>query len=170
MADGVLLDTSFLITLADKNRDHHETARRYWRHFVENNITIYLSTIVVSEFCVKQAIPPDILRCCIVLPFNWDDALKAAALDWKRVRPDGVEREALKDDIKIIAQAAIADAAYVVTADERSFYRFCETFKSAAEIAFKPIQLAAGFDRAAFDANGQSDFEDMLEGKDEKES
>jgi len=31
MADGVLLDTSFLITLADKNRDHHETARRYWR-------------------------------------------------------------------------------------------------------------------------------------------
>jgi predicted nucleic acid-binding protein len=36
MPAGVLLDTSFLITLADKNRAHHETARRYRRYFLEN--------------------------------------------------------------------------------------------------------------------------------------
>src|SRR5688572_20030474 len=106
MAAGVLLDTSYLITLADKNRPHHQTARRYWRHFLDTQIPIFLSTIVASEFCVKQEIPPEILRCCVVLPFNWDDAQKAAKLDWKRFRPEGVEREAPKDDIKIIAQAA----------------------------------------------------------------
>ena len=61
---------------------------------------------MVSDFCVKQEIPPDILRSCVVLPFNWDDAQRAAKLDWKRIKPPGVEREALKDDIKIIAQAA----------------------------------------------------------------
>jgi hypothetical protein len=121
MAAGVVLDTSFLITLADKNRAHHETERRYWRHFLENQIPIFLPTIVVSEFCIKQEIPPDMLRCCVVLPFNWDDAQRAAKLDWKRLRPAGIERDALKDDIKIVAQAAVADVEFVITDDADSF-------------------------------------------------
>ena len=48
MAAGILIDTSFLITLADKSRKHHDAARKYWRHFLENQIPIFLSTIVVS--------------------------------------------------------------------------------------------------------------------------
>jgi len=163
MAAGVLLDTSFLITLADKNRKHYETARRYWRHFLENQIPIFLSTIVVSEFCIKQEIPADILRCCVVLPFNWEDAQKAAKLNWQRLRPAGIERDALKDDIKIIAQAAVADAEFAVTDDTESFYRYCRAFKDAGEVNFKVIKLDDGFDRALFDANGQRDFTDDLE-------
>ena len=42
------------------------------------------------------------LRCCVLLPFNWDDAQRAAKLDWKRLRPVGVGRDAVKDDIKMI--------------------------------------------------------------------
>ena len=57
MPAGVLVDTSYLITLAGKSRKHHDTARRYWRHFLENQIPIFLSTIVVSEFCIKQELP-----------------------------------------------------------------------------------------------------------------
>jgi predicted nucleic acid-binding protein len=159
MGAGVLLDTSFLITLADKKRAHHETARRYWRHLLENQIPIFLSTIVVSEFCMKQEIPPDILRCCVVLPFNWDDAQRAAKLDWKRVRPKGIERDALKDDIKIIAQAARADAEFLITDDSDSLYRFCQTFKDAGDIGFKAIKLEDGFDRAFFNG-GQREFEE----------
>lgn len=162
MAAGALLDTSFFITLAGKNRAHHEAARRYWRHLLENQIPIFLSTIVVSEFCIKQEIPPDILRCCVVLPFNWDDAQRAAKLDWKRLRPAGVERDALKDDIKIIAQAAVADAEFVITDDAESFHRYCTTFKEAGEVAFKAIKLEDGFDRAFFDPNGQCDFTDQM--------
>ena len=134
MAAGVLLDTSYLITLAGASRAHHETARRYWRHFTENQIPMFLSTIVVSEFCVKQEIDPQILRCCIVLPFNWDDAQRVALLDWKSHRPPGVERDALKDDIKIIAQAARVDAEYVITDDSEPFYRHCEQFKTAGKV------------------------------------
>jgi predicted nucleic acid-binding protein len=163
MAAGVLLDTSFLITLADRNRSHHETARRYWRYFLESHVPMFLSTIVVSEFCIKQEIPPDMLRCCVVLPFNWDDALRAAKLDWKRLRPAGVERDALKDDIKIIAQAGRVDAEFVVTDDADSFFRYCRTFRAVGEIQFKAIKLVDGFDRAFFDANGQRDFTDSLE-------
>jgi hypothetical protein len=162
MPAGVLIDTSFLITLADKSRVRHETARSYWRYFLENQIPVFLSSIVVSEFCMKQEIPPDMLRCCVVLPFNWDDAQCAAKLDWKRLRPAGIERDALKDDIKIIAQAAIADAEFVITDDSDSFYRYCKSFKEAGEVQFKAIKLEDGFDRAFFDPNGQRDFTDGL--------
>jgi predicted nucleic acid-binding protein len=165
MAAGVMLDTSFLITLADKSRAHHEAARRYWRHFLENEIPIFLSTIVASEFSIKQEIPPEILRSCVVLPFNWDDALRAAKLDWKRLRPPGVERDALKDDIKIIAQAAQADVEFAITDDGESFYKFCQTFKEAGEVQFRAIKLADGFERAFFDPNGQRDFTDDLGGE-----
>lgn len=85
MAAGVVLDTSFLITLADSSRAHHDAARKYWRYFTENGLPMFLPTIVVSEFYIKQAIPPDILRACVVLPFNWDDALKAASFDFSKV-------------------------------------------------------------------------------------
>jgi predicted nucleic acid-binding protein len=162
MAAGVLLDTSFLITLASPAREHHVVARMYWRYFLENEIPMFLSTIVVSEFCMKQEIPPDMLRACIVLPFNWEDARRAAKLDWQRLRPPGIERDALKDDIKIIAQAAVAEAQFVVTDDGRSFYKYCEAFKSVGEIAFQCIKLEDGFDRAYFTPDGQRDFTDQL--------
>lgn len=47
MGAGVVLDTSFLITLADPVRKNHAVARRYWRHFMEQNIPVFLPTIVV---------------------------------------------------------------------------------------------------------------------------
>lgn len=169
MGAGVLIDTSYLITLADKNRAHHEAARRYWQHFLENQIPIYLSTIVASEFCLKQEIPQEILRCCVVLPFNWDDAQRAARLDWKRLRPAGVERDALKDDIKIIAQAAVRDAEFVITDDSESFFRYCRVFNEAGEVQFKAVKLEDGFDRAFFE-NGQRDFTDDLTEGDEPQT
>lgn len=164
MAAGVLLDTSFLITLAGSHRAHHDAARRYWRHFTENGIPMYLSTIVVSEFCVKQEIDPQILRCCVVLPFNWDDAQRVATLDWKSLRQPGDDRVALKDDVKIIAQAARVDAEYVITDDAESFYRYCQTLKTAGKVSFKAIKLQDGFDVSFFNG-GQCDFADGLTGE-----
>lgn len=158
MAAGVVLDTSFLITLAGAGREHHQTARRYWRHFAENGIPLYLPTIVVSEFCIRQEIPPEILRACVVLPFNWDDAVKAAALDFSKTDRGGESRDALKDDVKIIAQAMVKDAAFVITDDTRSFYKFAQQLAATGQAAFRPIKLEDGFDSTFFDPNGQKDY------------
>lgn len=149
MAAGVVIDTSFLITLADKGRKNHGTARQYWRHFTENGIPIYLPTIVVSEFCVKQEIPPEILRSCVLLPFNWHDAIRTAGLELLKERQEDESRVALKDDLKILAQAAERDAAYVITDDARSFYRFGKRMEEGGA-AFKTIKLDDGFDVAFF--------------------
>ena len=155
MAVGVVLDTSFLITLADPGRTGHEAARQYWRHFTEQALPVFLPTIVVSEFCVRQEIPPEILRACVVLPFNWDDAIQAAALDFSKADREGESRDALKDDVKIIAQAMVKDAAWIITDDTRSFYKFAHQLTAAGKATFRPIKLEDGFDLSFFEPSGQ---------------
>jgi len=131
MAAGALLDTSFLITLLDRNRDHHEAAKRYWRYFLESQAPIFLSTIVVSEFSVKQAIGPELLRHCVVLPFNLQDALKSAELHKLRYSGAKTSRDALKDDLKLIAQAEVAQAEFLVTDDSDTMFKFIQHLKAA---------------------------------------
>ena len=155
MAAGIVLDTSFLITLANPDRANHPTARKYWRHVTEQAIRIYLPTIVVSEFCIKQEIQPEILRACVVLPFNWDDAIQAAALDFSKMPRGDTPRDALKDDVKIIAQAIVKDAALVITDDTRSFYKFAQELKAVGTVKFRTIKLDDGFDLSFFDPQGQ---------------
>ncbi len=155
MGAGILLDTSYLITLADPSRTHHAAARSYWQHVTEQGIPIFLPTIVVSEFCIKQEIPAEILRACVVLPFNWDDAIQAASLDFSQVGRGGTSRVALKDDVKILAQAIVKDAAWVITDDTKSFHKFARSLKQSGTATFRPITLENGFDVANFDSNGQ---------------
>lgn len=162
MSAGVVLDTSFLITLAVSDRSHHATARSYWKYFSESGIPIYLPTIVVSEFCVRQEIPPEILRSCVLLPFNWDDAIKAASLDLSSLRQEGQSRVALKDDLKIIAHAVVKDAAYLITDDNNTFYRYATRLTTTGQSTFKAIKLEDGFESSFFRPNGQRDFEDSL--------
>ncbi len=150
MPFGVVVDTSYLITLADLERPNHKTAERHWIYFKENEWPVFLPTIVVSEFCVKQKIPDKILRSCIVLPFNWDDAMFAAELDFSRGRQADENRDALKDDVKILAVAEVNEAAFVITDDSKTFYRFGKQMESEGKAAFRTIKLDDGFDLAHF--------------------
>ncbi len=149
MAAGVVLDTSFLITLLDHSRAHYKTADRYWEYFAEQRFPVYLSTIVVSEFCIRQEVPPEILKNCVPLPFNWDDAIKAAKLNFSKTAREGESRDALKDDVKIIAQAIVKDAAWIITDDEL-LYKYAHRLATADNVALRPIKLKDGFDLAFF--------------------
>ncbi len=155
MAAGVVLDTSFLITLADAGRQRHSIAHCYWKHFVEQQFPVFLSTIVVSEFCIRQEIPPEILQSCVVLPFNWDDAISAAKLNFSRMDREDRSRDALKDDVKIIAQAIVKDAAWVITDDTNTFYKFAHQLTTTGKATFRPIKLEDGFNLLFFNPSGQ---------------
>ena len=165
MPAGALLDTSFLITLAGANRSNHQAARRYWKHFLENQTPLFLSTIVVSEFSVKQTIGPEILRHCVVLPFNYQDALKSAELHKNRYAASGASRDALKDDLKLIAQAEIAQAEFLVTDDSDTMFKFIEHLRAAGVVSIRAIKLEDGFDSSIFNG-GQRDFGEQLGGSD----
>ena len=163
MADGVLLDTSFLISFADANRPQHAVAVQFFKHFVEEGIPMFISTIVASEFHLKQPVTDLPLDIILARPFNMDDAMHAAELDFTLYKGTaGVARDALKDDFKILGQAKAGDIAYVITEDARSLYKFCQQLRAKGALRTRAIKLVDGFDRSHFNAARQYDFEDGL--------
>ena len=164
MADGVLLDTSFLISFADPARKHHAVAVQFFKHFGAEGIPMFLSTIVAAEFHQKQPVTDLPLEAVIVLPFNLVDAMSAADLDYTLYKgTPGVTRAALKDDFKLLGQAKVHDIAFVITEDEQSLYRFCRDLRNKHILGTRAIKLEDGFDRSHFNSAGQHDFDGSLE-------
>ena len=164
MPDGVLLDTSFLITFADPTRKHHAVARQYFDYFVEQGVPMFLSTIVASEFHLGQPVTDLPLDALIVLPFNLSDAIRSAELDFREHKgtPD-VSRATIKDDFKLLGQAKAHQIAYLVTEDVRTLSKYCEELNARGKLPTRAIILSEGFDKSHFDPAGQHDFDATLQ-------
>ena len=164
MADGVLLDTSFLISFADPTRKHHAVAVQFFKFFASEGVPMYVSTIVASEFHMKQPVTDLPLDTIIVLPFNLNDAMRAAELDFSAYKgAPGVTRDALKDDFKLLGQVKVSDIAFVITEDARSLYKFCTELRGKRLLGTRAIKLEDGFDKSHLDAAGQHDFDTKLD-------
>jgi hypothetical protein len=163
MADGVLLDTSFLISFADPGRKHHAVAVQYFKFFAAEGLPMFLSTIAAAEFHQKQPVTDLPLDAIQTLPFNLVDAMRAAELDFTLFKgTPGVPRDALKDDFKLLGQVKANDIAYVLTEDERSLYKFCRDLRAKYALSARAVKLDDGFDKSHFEPNGQRDFEQGL--------
>ncbi len=164
MADGVLLDTGFLISFVDPTRKHHAVAVQFFRYFASEGMPMFLSTIAAAEFHQQQSVADLPLDAMIVLPFNLADAMRAAELDFTRFKgTTGVTRDALKDDFKLLGQAKANDLAHVITEDASSLYKFCEELRAKGALAVRAIKLEDGFKKSHFDPVGQHDFEAKLD-------
>lgn len=161
MSDGVLLDTSFLISWVNPKRPNHLTARRYFDYFVADSVLMHLSTIVAAEFHLKQPVHDLPLEAFQIQPFGLRAAMAAAELEQKRVpEPDpATSRAALKDDMKLIGQAKAASIAYIITDDEQSLHKWCERLRGTGALSTKAIKLSDGFDRSLFDPAQQHHLE-----------
>jgi len=161
MRSGAVLDTGFLITLVDGNRDAHEAAKRYYRHFLESGVPLYLPTVVASEFGIKQPITDLPLHNFKVLPFNLLESIRCADLNYSYYREkDGLgQRDAVKDDFKIIAQAEEQEAMFLLTEDANTMSAYCRLLQDERKIAFKVIELSKGFDMSFVNGNGQTEMD-----------
>ena len=153
----VVLDTSFLITLASVKRPHHEAAKRYFAFWAENRIPMFLSAICAAEYLALDAtIPPYILKHVVVKPFTYEDAEYAARLLRESVlaRISGEDgkappRSVFKDDVKIIGSALALHAAAIATEDERTMCKYVKKVSEAVLDArgLVALSIAAGFNR-----------------------
>lgn len=80
MTVSVLLDTSYLITLSDRNRPHHDTATKFYRLMLEEQIPMYFSVIAAAEFAIKQPITDLPYRNFRCIPFNLAHSTESARL------------------------------------------------------------------------------------------
>jgi len=160
MSNAALVDTSFLISLVNKNRPCHEVAKHYYKYCLENQITLLLPTVVVAEFAIKQS-PDDLpLRNFQVLPFVYRDAKRCADLNVSYYRTklgSTGQRDAVKDDFKIIAQAEELKAKYLLTEDENTLKHYYDQLRSDNKIGFSLISIQQGFDVALINGTGQGE-------------
>lgn len=141
-----LLDTSFLISLADPNRKHHETAKVYLREALSHGVTLYISVVAASEFQVKQPVTDLPLRNFHVLPFNIDHAMTAGDLTRKLPRDAGDDRTAVKDDIKLLAQTVCESITHIITEDKNTLAKYLTRLYDQGESSAKAILLVDGYD------------------------
>ncbi len=150
----MLLDTSFLITLANPARPQHEVAKQYVRECVRRQIPLYLSAIVISEFQVKQAINDLPLRNFVVLPFNVDHAMRCGILIRELQRDRADDRVRVKDDFKLIAQCDCEGISHLLSEDESTLVKYLGRAKGSGRPVTQAVLLKDGFDSSWFE-NGQ---------------
>jgi len=152
--NSVLLDTSFLITFSDTNRPNHQVAIAYYKECIARKIPMYLSTIVISEFQVKQAINDLPLRNFIVLPFNVDHAMRCGIVIRQMNRDAGDDRVQVKDDYKLISQCDCESIDFIFSEDANTLSKYLETGREIGLVSAKSILLRNGLDLSWFE-NGQ---------------
>ena len=145
----VSLDTSFLISLADPNRTHHQVAVDYYRYFVENRIPMYLSTIAAGEFAVGQPLESLPMQTFRVQAYNLIHANRSALLfrlnrQHAPATPDG-PRPCVINDLKILAQAVEDDVSVIMAEDGNTLAKITDRLKNVGVIAVETRLLASGF-------------------------
>jgi predicted nucleic acid-binding protein len=153
--NSVLLDTSFLISLSDAARAHHAAAKAYYRACIERQVPMVLSTIVISEFQVRQAINDLPLRNFIVLPFNVDHAMACGLLLRTLERDRGDDRVRVKDDVKLMAQCQCERVTHLLTEDASTLSKYVGQQRDAGLLDTRCVLLRDGFDPSWYE-NGQS--------------
>lgn len=147
---SLLLDTSYLITLADPARAQHGVAVQYLRQALAHGCPLYLSAIVASEFQVGQAATDLPLRNFHVLPFNIDHAMTAGNFMRALQRDPADDRVAVKDDIKLLAQMACESISHILTEDANTLVKYLDRLRGCALLDAQAIVLAQGFDTSWF--------------------
>jgi len=130
MANKAILDTSFLIALVDSNDRLHTNTKIYYEWFIKEGFELFVSSIALSEYCVKNDISHLTVRPPAPLPselphkifnylfFNYRDAIVAGSL-FSEHSDRAENKDCLKDDFKIIAQALNNKVDRFATADSK---------------------------------------------------
>ena len=122
---SILLDNSFVMRLLKADDEYHNNVVEYFQYFLEKNIILYLSTIVISEYSVADN--PDnllALNAFQILEFDYSDAKISGDYftilkDNKDLR-ENEERKVIINDLKLFAQIQNRQIDAFITKDRKA--------------------------------------------------
>src|SRR5690606_5908025 len=74
MPNSVLLDTSFFIRLLGPEEKLHESAKSWFKYFLQKELVMKTSTICLAEYCVQGELDELPFRNVQVISFNFGHA------------------------------------------------------------------------------------------------
>lgn len=105
----------------------HQNALGYFRYFLENEISLKISTISIAEYCVRGKVDELPLKNLQIIPFNLDHAKQTgqfAAIIFQENQMSETKlapRAIIPNDSKLFAQADLDPSIiWFVTSDSRS--------------------------------------------------
>ena len=141
-----LLDTSFCIRLGKPSDPFHQNTIDYFQHFIENKIELYLSSIVIAEYSVKDDITNLPLKTMKIIPFDFFDGKTASEFHSillnNKAQLHDIERNFVKDDCKLIAQIFNRKLDAYITKDRKSFNQIINPLLQEKNFKLELIDLA----------------------------
>lgn len=152
--NGVLCDTSYFIRWAKPGDALHPAAHAYLKYLVDGGHTLYVSTIALAEYAVRDAIANLPLRYFRVVPFNVDHAQRAgefarAVFEARGTLPTPIDQRAIiPNDTKMFAQADVTpEITHYLTAD-RDCEKIYRLLKAGAQPRFQFVHLSTPWHQA----------------------
>jgi len=123
---GVLCDTGFLIRLGQPDDPLHANARGYLKYLLTEKHPMFVSTVALAEYAVRDRIENLPMRYFRVLPFNIDHPQTAGEFAGivftgrAQLPVEITQRAIIPNDTKMFAQAEVNPAiTHYLTADEQ---------------------------------------------------
>ena len=143
---SVLLDTSFCIRLLKKDEPLHPNAIDFFEYFLDQKIELYISTITIAEYSVKDDPNNLPLKTMKIIPFDFFDGKVAgefySILLEQKERTKDLDRDAIKDDCKLIAQVFNRKIEGYITKDRKSFSSIIKPITDVSGFTIELIDLS----------------------------
>ena len=126
MHKSVLLDTSFFLRFLNDEDPLYRNADAYFRYFIQNEISMMISTISIAEYCVGGDIHELPLKNLQIIPFNLDHSKRTGEFAKIVFQNKGKlklnERNIIPNDTKLFAQADCEKSIeFYLSSDSESF-------------------------------------------------
>lgn len=142
----ILLDNSFVTRLLKSDDEYHQNVVEYFEYFLENNIALLLSTIVVSEYAVADN-PDNLLALNVfqLLEFDYGDA-KLSGEFYNFLKNDSElrnieDRKVIINDLKLFAQIQNREIDAFITKDRKALLKMIEPLKENKGLSFEFLDL-----------------------------
>lgn len=146
MHRSVLLDTSFFLRFLDEGSPLFQNSDEYFRYFLQQEITMMISTISIAEYCVGGEINELPLLNMQIIPFNINHAKRtgefARIVFQNKNKLKLRERNIIPNDTKLFAQADCDESVEFYLSSDIESLKIYNLLKEQVQPRFQFIDLS----------------------------